>query len=626
MQSVIRYPASRLLICVAFLQCVSHQICHAHPTSHVDGWIRVSDQIAVRLTLFLDDVFATQDHLRSSADSVVSATDASIVLTNFKAQLPELFSVYDGQGRLLSATHVRSPRWKIPSGGVNLQADAGLRLTWELSYDWPANSTSFSVRHRFTQHGTDSLPDVSKATLPAELRLRVRSDKSGRRIASAISHHWPHTIVLPEAMPDSHSRQNEVPTTATFVLLPNKLIHEFSLPLLQAPITDDLEEAVPDLSTTREHNETPKDIVAIAESWAKANLSLMINGTPAVPEAYFVQLLTAENSPLPASASVPSVGTRLGIRSLHTIDCAPARVSVNWTGMSPDLRQVVVHSQAGSTAQTQIIDQHDNAGRISYDWTVPPTSVSSDDPTTSSFDEIDHSAASNSFWKQLGPTSWVWPVACVSLLAGLCISFTGSNRWRHLRRAGIAMVAGSCLFMAAIAHWSDVHPDAGSATSLVDSMLKQIYHTTLIEQDELRVQRLSNVLTHDLVETLHQQLATAEAQPDTSPLVQIDEVQLTKCRTRSFFAPESADFDCAWQVNGQVFHWGHRHQRQLQLSGMIRLDTSDDRIRISQISLENVQHTDVRNVQTTTSRQQFLTSGLSSSQVLRKTCNRQVAN
>lgn len=188
------------------------------------------------------------------------------------------------------------------------------------------------------------------------------------------------------------------------------------------------------------------------------------------------------------------------------------------------------------------------------------------------------------------------------------------------------MVAGSCLFMAAIAHWSDVHPDAGSATSLVDSMLKQIYHTTLIEQDELRVQRLSNVLTHDLVETLHQQLATAEAQPDTSPLVQIDEVQLTKCRTRSFFAPESADFDCAWQVNGQVFHWGHRHQRQLQLSGMIRLDTSDDRIRISQISLENVQHTDVRNVQTTTSRQQFLTSGLSSSQVLRKTCNRQVAN
>ena len=41
----------------------------AHPVSHTDAWVKVSDQVNVRLNVFLDDVLLHQGYLTGGLDS-----------------------------------------------------------------------------------------------------------------------------------------------------------------------------------------------------------------------------------------------------------------------------------------------------------------------------------------------------------------------------------------------------------------------------------------------------------------------------------------------------------------------------------------------------------------------------
>ncbi len=621
----IRRLLSQRLTCLAFFLCLCCQYCEAHPTSHIDAWVRVGDQINVRLTLFLDDMLATQSGLAVPMQTRMPATAIRAAQADFEERLPELFSVFDAHGQILAVARIKSPRWRVPSGGMEIEANAGLRLTWELIFDRPADVTSLSVRHRLTQHSLDSTADATNPAPPAELRLRVRSDSSGRRIAATISHHLPHTIVLPEATSESRFRQNEVPATATFVLLPGRLIHELSIPLSLAPFlasNRNAHSSNPLIDAGSPERISVRETIRHAKRWAGNSLFLQTNDTVSIPESCSIELLTARNEPLPPSTTFSSVGTRLGIRSVHVIDNAPARVSVKWSNMAPELSQVVVHSHTASTSGSRLVNQSDSDGTMCYDWVVPSRSLTANDrPTIPSAAGVNLSQ-SHSFWNRRQPAPWVWPIVCMSLLAGLGIAGFGSTRRRHVRQFGLTLSVGSCCVMAATAHWSDVHPDSNSAATVLNSLLNQVYRATLTEHDDLRVQQLSLVLTDELVETLHEHLAAANAESDNSPLVEIDDVQLTKCNTQSFVAETSAHFDCEWQVSGQILHWGHRHQRQLALAGVIQLKTTDDRFRISHISVENVHENDTPNTQPNLSGTRILTGNLSSLSEVGKTCNR----
>lgn len=625
MKNGIRSLLSQKLTFPAFFLCLCCQYCEAHPTSHIDAWIRVGDQINVRLTLFLDDMLATQTGLAVPTQTRMSATAIRAAQSNFEERLPELLSVFDAHGQILAVARIKSPRWKIPSDGMEIEANAGLRLTWELIFDRPADTVSFSVQHRFTQHSLDSRLDAAKPAPPAELRLRVRSDTSGRRIVSTISHHLPHTIVLPEALSKSDFRQNDVPATATFILLPGRLIHELSIPLSLTPFLTSKRNARSNIlliDTDSPENISVPETIRHAKRWAGKNLFLQTNDTVSIPESCSIELLTARNEPLPPTASISSVGTRLGIRSVHVIDNAPTSVSVKWSNMPPELSQVVVHSHTASTSGTRLVDQSDNDGTMCYDWIVPSQSRTGNDrPTLPSAAGVAVSQ-SHSIWNRRQPAPWVWPIVCMSLLAGLGIAWCGSNRRRPIRQFGLTISVGSCCVMAATAHWSDVHPDSDSAATVLNSLLNQVYRATLTEHDELRVRQLSLVLTDELVETLHEHLAAADAESGISPLAEINDVNLSKCEARSFVAGTSAQFECEWQVSGQILHWGHQHQRQLALAGVIQLETTDDRFRISRISVENVQENDTPNVQPSLTRSQIPTGNLSSLSEVCKTCNR----
>ncbi len=592
--------------CVALLLCIGPPCCHAHPTSHIDAWARVGTHLNVRLTLFLDDVLATQGLHQSPNSQLLPAATVRTALAQFEHRIPVLFAIYDCHGQELSASIARRPQWKIPVSGVNILANAGLRLTWELNYPWMADSTSFSVRHRFTRHEEEAPADVKRSqqpVLPAELRLRVRSDHSGRRIAAVVGHHLPHTIVLPEALPESSSHQNQTPATAGFILLPTQLIHEFSVPLVLTPISNSPEDVRPaqqtEASPAAINSILPRvDVSAtiqLAEEWRRQHLRFEIDDVISDPQSCVIQLLTPENELIPPEASVPSIGTRLGIRTVYAINQFPRQVTVSWTAMPKEIQQVVLHSQTGTTATTQTVDQRHQgsvADLLTYSWEVPPRVEDPDNiiPWTEAADSGESFDAVR-LWTRPTGSLWVLGAACLILLAA-AIVLIGSQTGQR-RRTSLTLAACCCLaLVAAVACWPDVRPDPDSATEILASMLKRVYFATLVEVDELRVRQLSGILTDDLVEVVHEQIASSQAVSDNSPLIRIDGVQLTECSMHSFNSGRQATFDCQWQVDGQILHWGHRHQRQLRMLGLIRLDTAEDRIRISQISLNNVQYDD----------------------------------
>ena len=108
----LRQPLTRIATCLACLLCISVKSSNAHPTSHVDAWLRVGNQLNVRLTLFLDDILATQNIVPVRDMTLLPATTVRTALTEFEKDIPDLFAIYDTHGEERLATVALKPRWK----------------------------------------------------------------------------------------------------------------------------------------------------------------------------------------------------------------------------------------------------------------------------------------------------------------------------------------------------------------------------------------------------------------------------------------------------------------------------------------------------------------------------------
>ncbi len=132
-------------------------------------------------------------------------------------------------------------------------------------------------------------------------------------------------------------------------------------------------------------------------------------------------------------------------------------------------------------------------------------------------------------------------------------------------------------------------PDPRVAAAMLTRMLDRVYRAVRIPHDRTAVEQLSDVLSDDLVEQVFEQNASAMSpSADDAPFVRISNVSVNQCATTTFEAMSEARFYCEWQVDGQVLHWGHRHERKMVLSGTIRMEVAEDGCRITGITMQSV--------------------------------------
>lgn len=366
-----RFVLNGIWLIVVFVLIHSKGI--AHPGSHVDAWARIGPHLDIRVTLFLDDVMATQGIELSANGGHISLEAAQRSLEQFDDALQKMLVIYDADGHQLNSKIAERPRWSVPSAGVDLSADAGLRLTWKLRYPWQSHQQSFSIRHRFVEHRLQPVSGAVELPSPAELRLRVRSAASARRIDAVIPHHQPHTILLDTPAAGAEIRLNHTPSTVRFEVQSRQLIHEFSLPVALVSTV-----FRPNTFSTDVKDVHPAVNVGVirtqATNWGRQYLELSIDGKRSIPQSVVVGLFTARNSPIDESQHVPFIGTRIRLRTVHPITHPPRQVTVLWKRAPEHVSQLRLDTFDGDAQATRLFDCRDKSNgpdTLSYLWDLP---------------------------------------------------------------------------------------------------------------------------------------------------------------------------------------------------------------------------------------------------------------
>ncbi|MEO2032684.1 MAG: hypothetical protein ABGZ35_11420 [Planctomycetaceae bacterium] len=590
------------LVCFSLLIVGLSGTCNAHPGSHVDAWARIDTHLDVRVTLFLDNVLAWQEIHRQPGDSLVPAAVARTAVERFDEILLTMLMIYDEDGHRLPARIDDRPVWEPAAAGLDLAADAGLRLSWTLRYPWQPQQRSFSVQHSFVEHRAEPAAETSSlpgnSPIPAELRLRVRDAHSGRRVDAVIGYHLPHTILLPVGETVSKNQQNHTPTSARFVLLPRVLIHEFATPLVLTSAAIDF----PGQESSADRQHPTMDSVRtreLAADWVRNHCVVSIDGRAVAAQSIFVGFLTAENEQIEGSDSVPLIGTRLGIRTTHSIDGSPLHVEVSWDKAPRNVSQIQVHTTDGANSTSQVVECSNdvpNSASMGYKWNLPNrAALAGDDMDQKPFGhsrsaEVTTSGPHGSdehLWRQPragGIVRWLpWAVLTIAI-AGIIAGIRW--RWRtSVTTATIVLAATGLLALSLTPRPTE--PNAEFAGKLIDRMLQKVYRVVLVRDEQSAVEQLSEVLTDDMVENVFRQIAGSA---ENTPFVLISDVQVVSCATASFVPNELAGFNCEWHVDGEILHWGHRHQRKMLLTGTICVESHDRSCRISDISLEHVKY------------------------------------
>ncbi|MCA9057420.1 MAG: hypothetical protein KDA85_02935, partial [Planctomycetaceae bacterium] len=177
-----------------------------HPVSHTDVWIRVADDLDVRVIVFLDDVVRFADSERqaaSSSDAEIAANDSGNgtpandrvsaehlqqLIAAHATHLQRQIQFYDEAGQALVLELLELPDISDLGAAIDLQANANLRLTWRFRMT-PAHPLQFlTVLPQLWHPELTSVP---------ELRLHLVQTDSGRRLDAVVPDGRPHLIRLP---------------------------------------------------------------------------------------------------------------------------------------------------------------------------------------------------------------------------------------------------------------------------------------------------------------------------------------------------------------------------------------------------------------------------------------------
>ena len=265
----------------------------AHPTAHVDAWLKTGDTLDVRIVVVLHDVLRYQG-IEADDNAVIPADQVTSALETFGTTLLKRLQVYDGSGYRLNGVVRDLPRWTPDSDGVRMSSNSALRLTWRLGYDWNPDDHSLSVRHRFEPHTDPNDENTNAAT--CELRLHVLHKPTGRRIDSVVPPDRFHTLLFDNVNQNASAGSTTVRSSADvfLTLTPGRLTHEFAMPL------SDLEDLA--WSGTRIHDDRTETHPQVRTSesleqihaWTKKHLRLSVDGRPNPSLSWNVALLSPQ--------------------------------------------------------------------------------------------------------------------------------------------------------------------------------------------------------------------------------------------------------------------------------------------------------------------------------------------
>jgi hypothetical protein len=571
---------------------------NAHPVSHTDAWVKVSDVIDVRLNIFLDDALRHQKQLYSGRTTMASAQAVAAVAQHSQTLLKQLH-IFDADGRRLTGHVVSVPEWKPDSDVIDLTVDASLKLSWTLQFK-PADPQDGAFRRLCFVH------DFSHPGLiqPGELRLHLQHKPSGRRIDAVVAPETPHTVVLAfESSRTEPSNPTNINTPAArIVVTPSEVIHEFTAPLLL------LDEAWPQAADFRQQllsgisNGSELDPAAGLKirqqiaSWLEPGCKLHVNGEVVSRTEISVEFFrgpadssSGASSVLSAGETTPVIGTWVGARMRFPYPQHVESVELLIAESPGKFNELTVDVVTATQRQTQIVkfngEATDNASGLRFRWdrslnvSLLSAGEALQNPTAAAKSPVhieQHRPG------RLGLLSFL---VCVA--GGFCIWLVRvAKSWQpNFPRSYRAALLLSMLLVFVVPD-TIRHVDNERAGDLAEHLLSNVYRAIAGGGTEVMAENLSTVVGDDLAEQIYLSTVQCLGNDQTDGvLINFSKTNVLSMETdEQLSSPSELYANCTWVVDGSVYHWGHIHQRQMKFSGEIVLSRDNDTWKIESLS------------------------------------------
>ncbi len=585
---------------IAWLCCAVAAI--AHPMSHTDAWVKVSDVIDVRLNIFLDDVLRHQEEFSTGRTTVPGSVVVAAVARHADTLLRQL-QIFDANGRRLRGRIVSVPERQPASEVVDLAVDASLKLSWTLQYK-AAESPDEGFRRLCFLH-TFSHPDLLQ---PGELRLHLQHKPSGRRIDAVVAPETPHTMVLPAGNSSaSPSDATDINTAISrIVVAPTEVIHEFTAPLLLLdtawpPAADFRRKLVgghsgdgaldPAASLEARHG-----IATWLQSHCKLRLNSGVVSAADVSIEFFdgaadlsMALRPTADFVLSSVEQIPIVGTRIGARMRFPYGRSVQSVELLLDESPGKFNQLTVDVITATEHQTQVLDFGDKAGEgpsgLLFKWNRSPGSSTPSIGETHQIRTVAMDSPIRIEYQRPGRTGSLCFILCISIAFFV-------RRVRSAKASQPFFTRGFCaallfsLLLAFVVPDTTYRVDNQRAGRLVERLLSDVYRAIASGGNDALAESLSATVGDDLTEQIY--LSTIQClQNDQSDgvLINFSKASVLNMDSDERRTTAGRMFGrCTWLVRGSVYHWGHIHERQMQFSGEIVLSRHDDNWKITSLS------------------------------------------
>ena len=554
----------------------------AHPVSHTDAWVKVGDRVQVRLNVFLDDVLLHQGCLTPEIKSIATAKVQKAIRDHSDTLLRQL-RVFDRRGIPLVGEVVKVPSWRTEEAGVDLVADASLKLTWDLIYSFESVNDamgSLVFVHDFTHESLQQ---------PGELRLHLQVKSNGKRIDAVIPPATPHTVVFPSGTDAENVQVVTDANSATSRVLigPAHVTHEFTAPLLLmdsawsdakefslssgGSLTDDRS-----VQTAIDTSEVAK-IKQQLTDWFLDNTTVSIDGSKLVPSSVTVQFLPAAMAPgataeeyVSESNHLPMFGTLVGIRVVHPRGRSLKEIELTWVKSPGAFYEAMIYVVTARESVSQLVSVLTSTrfgeNVLDFHWSAPSSGIGKVAGVIRS-ERDGHSISA--VLRTVGYPLVARIMAGLLLCFILCLVVTLFRKNVSLLSLIVFPVAYVLLVIFVVRHLGTnrIVVDIPRATLMSQMLLLTVYESFL-DIDELAVlAKLEDVLHDDFAEDVYLGMVSTIA-ADEDPLLDIQDVNVQAfVAIEDLCSASTITADCEWSVEGIVQHWGHFHRRTLAMSG-----------------------------------------------------------
>ncbi len=581
----------------AMICCSAQSNAAAHPVSVTRTYAYVTrEQITAKIQVFLEDLLLFHDLKPNDRDFLEPEVIREGIERHTKFLL-ERFVIRDVAGERLQGRSVDVKLFDLNPEGVPLAELMAHTLTFEFQYELPAAPEFLT----FTQHLTDE-----KRVIPSEMKLVVKQENAGKSHTAelrpdepdTIRFNWDNPPLSAEASAEAQKNWIEKQKQETLGITSYSSVysflyidefevrHEILIPLLTLEESVLIARDADEFLDIAEQDAARQQIEAFFTSGNPVEID-GVEVKPVVQRCDFYGLDFKDFAKQADRRRVSMASARVGIILSYSTKGDTNTVKLTWNRFNDFLWSVnMVVFAFDKTSKATLSRLGKNSV---YEWQNPGR------PPAPPLNAVNVTSPPRPSWSLPIPSL----VCCALVLPVLLLMRTGRiTSLRGWNTVGLLIGVAVALSFSTVGRRSVPDPFSSPPTVTQDeaklifsALHKNVYRAFDYKQEEDVYDALAKSVDGDLLQNLYLRIRRGlEMQEQGGAVSRIREVTLLDGRKDALpggngYDERAFQYECRWNVNGTVEHWGHIHARTNQYAAVFTVQPRDNAWKITRMDL-----------------------------------------